>query len=106
RRQGRIDGALAEVDLAGFAGQRAERLSGGQKQRVALARTLLLDRPVLLLDEPLSALDEATAAGLRVLLQKLVREKRWHTLMVSHQAEDVAIADRVLVIEKGRLRPT
>ena len=93
-----LDAALTAVELGGYAHRRASTLSGGQKQRVALARCLLLDRPVLLLDEPFSALDGDTAAGTRALVRDLVSRHGWHTLLVSHLEDDLAIADRRLAL--------
>ena len=97
------DASLAAVGLDGLAHRRAANLSGGQKQRVALARCLLLDRPVLLLDEPFSALDTATAEATRSLVRDLVKQHRWHTLLVSHQDQDLALADRRLHLDQERL---
>lgn len=101
----RIEQALADVDLAGFSAHKADTLSGGQKQRIALARTLLLDRPVLLLDEPFAALDLSNADKLRELVARLVREQNWHTILVSHDPRDLAIADQHLTMRDGRLLP-
>jgi len=102
----RVAAALDEVGLAGFADQPASTLSGGQKQRVALARTLLRGRPVLLLDEPFSALDDETRRGTRDLVGRLTREQGWHTILVSHHADDVAaLAQRHYRIAEGRLLP-
>jgi thiamine transport system ATP-binding protein len=97
--------SLAAVGLGGFQTRRAANLSGGQKQRVALARCLLLDRPVLLLDEPFSALDAATAADMRALVRDLVTRRRWHTILVSHSESDLALADRRLVLGADGLSP-
>ena len=100
----RVTSALSEVGLGGLERQRASTLSGGQKQRVALARTLLRDRPVLLLDEPFSALDDTARAGARALVKRLTKERKWHTLLVSHYAEDIgALASRRYRIDAGRL---
>tara|TARA_R110002020_G_scaffold19053_15_gene66148 strand:+ start:1426 stop:2061 length:636 start_codon:yes stop_codon:yes gene_type:complete len=91
----RIAQALQEVGLQGTQSQIAATLSGGEQQRVALARTLLRDRPVLLLDEPFSALDDETRASVRDLVAVLTRRHGWHTILVSHHADDVAtLADR------------
>lgn len=98
-----IEAALKSVGLSGFSNHRASELSGGQKQRVALARTLLLNRPILLLDEPFSALDSASAEEMRQLVKTLVRENNWHTIMVTHHDADHAIADKCLSLSKGRL---
>jgi thiamine transport system ATP-binding protein len=87
---GKITGALGEVGLFGLERQLAATLSGGQKQRVALARTLLRARPVLLLDEPFSALDDETRQTLRLLVGHLTRQHGWHTILVSHHADDIA----------------
>ncbi len=100
-----LDDTLAAVDLTGLARRRTANLSGGQKQRVALARCLLLDRPVLLLDEPFSALDAATARETRKLVRRLVTQHAWHTLLVSHSETDLAIADRRTRLVGGRLGP-
>lgn len=100
----RIAAALSEVGLDGIGDQPAATLSGGQKQRVALARTLLRARPILLLDEPFSALDDETRAVIRDLVRTLTLRHGWHTILVSHHADDVeALASRRYVLEDGRL---
>jgi len=99
-----VNAALAEVGLAGFEDKSAATLSGGQKQRVALARTLLRDRPVLLLDEPFSALDDETRRTTRDLVAELTRRHGWHTILVSHHADDIAaLANRHYRLVDGRL---
>lgn len=100
----RIATALAEVGLEDVGSQVASTLSGGQKQRVALARTLLRDRPVLLLDEPFSALDDETRVTIRDLVLTLTQRHGWHTILVSHHADDVAaLASRRYRLTAGRL---
>ena len=100
----RVDQALREVGLVGVERQVAATLSGGQKQRVALARTLLRDRPVLLLDEPFSALDDQTRALTRNLVRDLTVRHAWHTVLVSHHADDIeALASRHYRLDQGRL---
>lgn len=104
KRAERVAGALAEVGLAGFGKQIASTLSGGQKQRVALARTLLRAKPVLLLDEPFSALDDETRRTTRDLVGDLTRRHGWHTVLVSHHADDIAaLASRHYRIIDGKL---
>jgi thiamine transport system ATP-binding protein len=103
--QRQISEALAEVGLEGIGEQSAGTLSGGQKQRVALARTLLRARPVLLLDEPFSALDDETRVAVRDLVRELTVRHGWHTILVSHHADDVeALAKRKYLLAEGRLR--
>ena len=100
----RVAAAMAEVGLDGLATQPAATLSGGQKQRVALARTLLRAREVLLLDEPFSALDDDTRRATRDLVATLTRRHNWHTILVSHHADDVeALAARRYRIAAGEL---
>ncbi|WP_029040358.1 thiamine ABC transporter ATP-binding protein [Cucumibacter marinus] len=102
----RIEAALEEVGLGGLADRRASRLSGGQQQRVALARTLIRDKPILLLDEPLTGLDPETAADMRALIRDKVSTRGWHTILVSHDTDDIAaLADSTLEMENGRLVP-
>ncbi|MHA6690830.1 ATP-binding cassette domain-containing protein [Devosia sp. A449] len=99
-----VAAALAEVGLEGIGAQVASTLSGGQKQRVALARTLLRARPVLLLDEPFSALDDETRLAVRDLVRLLTIRHRWHTILVSHHADDIAaLAQRRYMLADGRL---
>jgi putative ABC transport system ATP-binding protein len=81
----------------------ASDLSGGQQQRVALARTLLTDPQVLLLDEPTSALDRPTSLRLIGGLRQWVRERNRTLLLVTHDLELAALADRLLVLENGRI---
>jgi thiamine transport system ATP-binding protein len=100
----RVDDVLRQMGLETLAEQRASTLSGGQKQRVALARTLLRDRPVLLLDEPFSALDDDTREAIRALVGDLTRRQNWHTILVSHHADDIAaLAARHYRLESGTL---
>lgn len=101
-----VTGGLDRMGLEGYANRRAATLSGGQKQRVALARTLLRNRPILLLDEPFTGLDEETAGPVRAMLAELVGAQQWHTILVSHQREDIdALAARTYTITDGRTVP-
>ncbi len=104
-RDARVAEMLALVDLTAFGGRRVDQLSGGQKQRVALARALAIRPRVLLLDEPLTALDAKLREQLRVEIDRLLRQLRITAVYVTHdQAEAMAIADRIAIMDKGRLR--
>ncbi|MBJ7521198.1 MAG: ABC transporter ATP-binding protein [Solirubrobacteraceae bacterium] len=83
------------------AGQRGRGMSGGQRQRVALARTLLRDAPVLVLDEPTTGLDAASKAALLEPLQAAARTRT--TLLISHDPDVIACADRVIELRDGKL---
>ena len=96
--------ALEAVGLAERANEWPAALSGGQKQRVALARALIHQPRLLLLDEPLGALDALTRIGMQQLIENLWRKHGFTVLLVTHDvSEAVAIADRVLLIEEGRI---
>jgi sulfonate transport system ATP-binding protein len=102
--QARAENALAEVGLSDKRGQWPAVLSGGQKQRVALARALVSDPRVLAFDEPLGALDALTRISMQRLLERVWREQAFTAILVTHDvSEAVALADRVLVIEQGRV---
>jgi sulfonate transport system ATP-binding protein len=102
--QDRAKKALAEVGLEDKRGQWPAVLSGGQKQRVALARALVSDPRVLAFDEPLGALDALTRISMQRLLERVWRDQGFTAILVTHDvAEAVALADRVLVIEDGRI---
>ncbi len=95
---------LELVGLSAHADRYAAQLSGGQQQRVALARALAFRPSVLLLDEPLSALDAKVRAQLRDEIRRVQLEVGTTTLFVTHdQEEALAMADRVGVINRGRL---
>ncbi|OLP15821.1 hypothetical protein BST81_24165 [Leptolyngbya sp. 'hensonii'] len=82
-------------------GERGITLSGGQRQRTALARALLVDAPVLILDDSLSSVDNQTATQ---ILQNLSEgTKRQTVVFISHQLSAAAIADRILVMDRGRI---
>jgi sulfonate transport system ATP-binding protein len=100
----RADRALADVGLADRADVWPLTLSGGQAQRVSLARALVADPELLLLDEPFGALDALTRLTMRALLLDLWREHGFGVLLVTHDVDEaVALADRVLVLEEGRV---
>jgi len=96
--------ALAQVGLADRANDWPSVLSGGQRQRVALARALVHRPRLLLLDEPLGALDALTRIEMQRLIESVWRELRFTAVLVTHDvAEAVALADRVLLVEDGRI---
>jgi sulfonate transport system ATP-binding protein len=96
--------ALAQVGLADRGSDWPAVLSGGQRQRVALARALVHRPRLLLLDEPLGALDALTRIEMQRLIESVWRTLRFTAVLVTHDvAEAVALADRVLLVEDGRV---
>jgi osmoprotectant transport system ATP-binding protein len=87
-----------------FGGRWPDELSGGQRQRVGVARALAVDPPVLLMDEPFGALDPLTRAELHVEFRRIQERLRKTVIIVTHDmGEAFALADRVGVLEEGRL---
>jgi ATP-binding cassette, subfamily C, bacterial CydCD len=82
-------------------GERGVRLSGGQRQRIAIARALLRDAPILVLDEALSSVDAESEALIQTALDRLMRGRT--TLVFAHRLSSVVGADRILVLDEGRL---
>ncbi len=118
-RYGRLEASDAEVEAAartaeahGFLaalpegyrthlGERGVRLSGGQQQRLAIARAVLKDAPVLLLDEATSALDSQSEQAIQQALERLMQGRT--TLVIAHRLATVLQADRIVVLEHGRI---
>ena len=95
---------LRQVGLGDRGGDWPAQLSGGQRQRVALARALVHRPGLLLLDEPLGALDALTRIGMQQLIEDIWRRDGFTAVLVTHDVgEAVALADRILVIEDGRV---
>ena len=100
----KVDNLLEVVGLSGFQTRYPNQLSGGQRQRMALARALAVDPQVLLLDEPFGALDAKVREDLRAWLRRLHDEVHVTTVLVTHdQAEALDVADRIAVLNKGRI---
>ena len=100
----KVDNLLEVVGLTGFQRRYPGQLSGGQRQRMALARALAVDPQVLLLDEPFGALDAKVREDLRQWLRRLHDEVHVTTVLVTHdQSEALDVADRIAVLNKGRI---
>ena len=100
----KVDELLGIVGLAGYQERYPSQLSGGQRQRMALARALAVEPRVLLLDEPFGALDANVRAELRAWLRRLHEEVHVTTVLVTHdQEEAMELADRIVVLNQGRV---
>jgi iron(III) transport system ATP-binding protein len=103
-RRKRVAAALETVDLSGFATQKPALLSGGQRQRVALARCLAMEPALVLLDEPLANLDVHLRAAMQDEFAAFHKRAGKTMLYITHdQAEAMALADRIAVMDEGRL---
>lgn len=105
----RAEKLLLDVGLLAQKNKRPKELSGGMRQRVALARTLMLDRPILLMDEPFSALDALTRMEMQKLLFQMLSASPKLVIMVTHDPwEALRLADRILVLggEPAKIRYT
>jgi putative ABC transport system ATP-binding protein len=94
---------LERVGLVERAASFPDRLSGGEQQRIAIARALVHDPALILADEPTGNLDGDTAAVVLDILDRLVRELDKTVVMVTHSRDVVGVADRVFVVQHGRL---
>jgi subfamily B ATP-binding cassette protein MsbA len=108
----RVLDSLAASNLAQFVadlpagidtevGHNAMQLSGGQRQRLAIARALYKDAPILILDEATSALDQASEKAVQDALDRLMKNRT--TLVIAHRLSTVQHADRILVMDAGRI---
>lgn len=98
-----LDQIVASLGLADRLSHRPSELSGGQQQRVAIARALITRPDVVFADEPTGALDSRTSAALLAYLQGCVRDLGQTIIMVTHDAQAAAHADRALVLLDGRV---
>lgn len=98
----RVDRALAAVGMEGFGRARPGQLSGGQQQRIAIARVLAMEPDIVFADEPTGALDSATGAAVLRLLRETATGRR-SVVLVTHDLEAAAMADRVLVLRDGSI---
>ncbi len=107
QRRRRSTEVLALTALTGVESRLPAELSGGQQQRVALARALAIEPPILLLDEPLANLDRNVRLRMRGELRALQQRLAIPTILVTHdQEEALAIADRIAILNAGRLEQT
>jgi putative ABC transport system ATP-binding protein len=99
----RVATALAAVDLTDRAHHLPRQLSGGQQQRVAIARAIVADPRAVFADEPTGNLDRAAASATLDLLRRLVNEFGKTLVMVTHDPLAAANADRIVLLDKGRI---
>jgi molybdate transport system ATP-binding protein len=99
----RVRDLLELIGLPGLERRRPYELSGGQQQRVALARVLITEPHILLLDEPFAALDAPVRRTLRDELRGIQTELGFQALLVTHDPDDLALADDYLIYEDGRV---
>ncbi|MFT4148197.1 MAG: ABC transporter ATP-binding protein [Micrococcaceae bacterium] len=94
---------LDKVGMLDQAHKRPGQLSGGQQQRVNIARALMNDASLLIVDEPTSALDSKRSEEIVALIKRLTKEKNTATLMVTHNEDDIAAADKSYTMLDGKL---
>ena len=99
----RIDAALAAVRMTDFASSAPHMLSGGQKQRVAVAGVLAMQPEVMILDEATAMLDPSGRKEVLQTVQKLNRERGMTVIWITHHMEEAAVADRVVVLDNGKI---
>jgi energy-coupling factor transport system ATP-binding protein len=100
----KVNHALRLFRLMPYRRESPHRLSGGEKQRLALASVWAMDPHYLILDEPTSLLDPKEKAEFLVLVRKLARVKRVGVILASQYPEEIAVCDRLLVIDRGKVR--
>ncbi|MCZ6823480.1 MAG: ABC transporter ATP-binding protein, partial [Deltaproteobacteria bacterium] len=99
----KVDELLADFAMLDRRDNYPDQLSGGEMQRIAIARALAIHPDLILADEPTGNLDSAAGNQIWLLLQELCRKRRVTTIMVTHDADATAYADRVVVLEDGEI---
>jgi len=99
----RVQAALAQVGMTSFAQREPSSLSGGQKQRVALAGIVAIAPKILILDEATSMLDPQGRIEMLAIVRQLRQQQNLTVISITHDIDEAASADRVLVIDDGRL---
>ncbi len=100
----RVDDALKTVDMLGYRGHAPHMLSGGQKQRIAIAGILAMEPEYIILDESTAMLDPLGRKDVMETVKKLNREKNMTVILITHYMEEAALADRIIVLENGKVR--
>ncbi len=101
--QERVDRALATVEMSAFRDRAPHLLSGGQKQRIAIAGVLAMEPACIIFDEPTAMLDPSGRREVLDTILKLNREEKKTILLITHYMDEAILADRVLVMEKGKI---
>ena len=99
----RVTKALEDVGMTAYKEASPNRLSGGQKQRIAIAGTMAMEPECIILDEPTAMLDPQGRQHVLSLVKELNQEKNITILMVTHHMEEVLLADRVIVMQEGKI---
>lgn len=101
-----VDNALLHVGIGHLAHRKPTNMSGGERQRIALARVLVLQKPILLLDEAFAALGPALRQDMLMLVKQIQVERALTVLMVTHEPDDAKhIAHHVMFVDRGVVRP-